>query len=92
MWIPGRVGLVAVDALAMGLPVHTTRYPYHAPEIEFLAENEVAFLGPDPVRFARESLTLISASPGRVLRADIPTIETVSRNMASVIFRVLEKS
>ena len=34
--IPGRIGLVAVDALALGLPVVTTLYPYHAPEAEYL--------------------------------------------------------
>ena len=34
--IPGRVGLVAVDALALGLPVVTTTYKYHAPEADYL--------------------------------------------------------
>ena len=49
--MPGRVGLVAVDALAMGLPVVTTEFAYHAPEFEYLgrttsiraAENAEAF-------------------------------------------------
>jgi len=40
---PGRVGLLAVDALAMGLPIVTTRWPYHAPEIEYLTEGETLF-------------------------------------------------
>lgn len=91
MWIPGRVGLVAVDALAMGLPVHTTQYPYHAPEIEFLGDSEVAFLGPDAAQFADESLALMSSAQGKTLRPDIPTIESVARNMASVVFHVLGK-
>lgn len=34
--IPGRVGLVAVDALALGLPIITTNYPFHAPEADYL--------------------------------------------------------
>ena len=34
--IPGRVGLVAVDALALGLPIATTTYPLHAPEADYL--------------------------------------------------------
>lgn len=34
--IPGRVGLVAVDALALGIPIITTDYPHHAPEAEYL--------------------------------------------------------
>ena len=36
MVVPGRVGLVAVDALALGLPVVTTDFPRHAPEAEYL--------------------------------------------------------
>lgn len=36
--VPGRVGLVAVDALALGLPIVTTTYPHHAPEAEYLTD------------------------------------------------------
>ena len=38
--IPGRIGLVAVDALALGLPVVTTLYPYHAPEADYLTAGQ----------------------------------------------------
>ena len=37
--MPGRVGLVAVDALALGMPVVTTTYPRHAPEAEYLTQR-----------------------------------------------------
>lgn len=37
--MPGRVGLVAVDALALGLPVVTTTYPFHAPEAAYLTDG-----------------------------------------------------
>jgi glycosyltransferase involved in cell wall biosynthesis len=92
MWIPGRVGLVAVDALAMGLPVHTTEYPYHAPEIGFLREDEVAYLGPDAASFAAESLALMATTGPKTLRDDIPTIQSVARNMAAVVFDVLGRT
>ncbi len=36
---PGRVGLVAVDALTMSLPVLTTSAARHAPEVEYLEEG-----------------------------------------------------
>jgi glycosyltransferase involved in cell wall biosynthesis len=36
LMMPGRVGLVAVDALALGLPVATTNWEFHAPEFEYL--------------------------------------------------------
>lgn len=40
--MPGRVGLVAVDAVALGLPVITTDWPFHAPEAEYLdASNSI---------------------------------------------------
>lgn len=38
--MPGRVGLVAVDSFALKTPMITTRWPYHAPEVEYI-ENGV---------------------------------------------------
>ena len=35
--MPGLVGLGILDAMAVGLPMVTTRYPYHSPEIEYLS-------------------------------------------------------
>lgn len=37
--MPGRIGLVAVDALVMQKPVATTAWKFHAPEVEYLVEN-----------------------------------------------------
>ncbi|SDP36488.1 Glycosyltransferase involved in cell wall bisynthesis [Microbacterium testaceum StLB037] len=34
--VPGRVGLVAVDSFAAGVPIVTTDWPWHAPEFEYL--------------------------------------------------------
>ncbi|WIB00728.1 glycosyltransferase family 4 protein [Curtobacterium sp. MCBA15_012] len=36
MLMPGRVGLVAVDSFAAGVPLVTVDYPFHAPEFEYL--------------------------------------------------------
>jgi glycosyltransferase involved in cell wall biosynthesis len=93
VWMPGRVGLVAVDALALGLPVHTTRFAHHAPEIDFLEEGEVAYLPDDPGEFAARSLVLLTEYSGgaRVLRDDIPSIESVAARFADVILSVLGK-
>ncbi|MGW9113401.1 glycosyltransferase [Microbacterium sp. NPDC055683] len=82
IWMPGRVGLIAVDAIAMGLPVHTVAHEAHAPEIEFLDEAEVAYLPNDPDSFAAASLAGAGQLP---LRDDMPTIEGVSARMASRI-------
>ena len=34
--IPGRIGLVAIDSIFLGLPIVTTKYSLHAPEFEYL--------------------------------------------------------
>ncbi|MET0990541.1 MAG: glycosyltransferase [Glaciihabitans sp.] len=84
IWMPGRVGLVAVDALAVGLPVHTTNYPHHAPEVEFLRGEELQFLTDSPDEFALESLRRASGTKP-LLRDDIPTIESVAQKFVGVV-------
>ncbi len=37
--MPGLVGLAILDAFAMQLPIITTNYPYHSPEIEYLEDG-----------------------------------------------------
>lgn len=44
---PGRVGLVAVDSLAAGLPIVTTDWPWHAPEFDYLESGYNALVLPD---------------------------------------------
>jgi len=82
IWMPGRVGLVAVDAIALGLPVHTVRHGLHAPEIEMLRRGEVEYLPNSPGSFARESLKRAGQLP---LRDDYPTVQRVAHRMAEVI-------
>lgn len=92
LWVPGRVGLVAVDALAMGLPVHTTNFENHAPEIEFLSEGEgeVEFIGPSPAEFAAQSLHLLKTKKAEVRPLDkMPTVSSVAGRMVSVIMTTL---
>lgn len=51
---PGRVGLVAVDALGSGRPLLTTDFRYHAPEFAYLsAGRTMGFSASDPSSFAR---------------------------------------
>jgi len=38
--MPGLVGLAVLDSFTAGLPVITTRYPYHSPEIEYVSSGE----------------------------------------------------
>jgi glycosyltransferase involved in cell wall biosynthesis len=36
LMMPGRVGLAVLDAFALGLPIVTTEWPFHAPEFEYV--------------------------------------------------------
>lgn len=42
--MPGRVGLVALDSFASGRPIVTTDWPWHAPEFEYLQNNQNALI------------------------------------------------
>lgn len=88
VWMPGRVGLVAVDAIALNLPVFTTNYEFHAPEIDFLREDEREFLPDDALRFAEDALALMTRKRPP-LRDDFPTIEAVSDEFVRVVTQAL---
>lgn len=45
--MPGLLGLAVLDAGALGLPVVTTRFPYHSPEIAYLQEEETGLIVDD---------------------------------------------
>lgn len=87
IWMPGRVGLVAVDALALGMPVFTLRSSQHAPEADFLEPGrELRFLAEHPADFAREALLLMRAMPEhRDFREDYPTISAVAEAFVAVL-------
>jgi glycosyltransferase involved in cell wall biosynthesis len=42
--MPGLLGLAVLDAGVMGLPVVTTRYPWHSPEIAYLRDGETGVI------------------------------------------------
>jgi glycosyltransferase involved in cell wall biosynthesis len=91
IWMPGRIGLVAVDALALGLPIHTTPYRYHAPEVDFLPEVFLVELEDDPDVFAAESLSRMRE--GRPPAPEsFPTISSVSSNFVNTVIRVMDRT
>ncbi len=49
MLMPGRVGLVAVDSLALRLPIITTNWKYHAPEFEYLRPGATCIVADNTV-------------------------------------------
>lgn len=47
--VPGRVGLVAVDSLAAGVPIATTQWQFHAPEFEYLVPEATSVISANSV-------------------------------------------
>jgi glycosyltransferase involved in cell wall biosynthesis len=91
---PGRIGLVAVDALVLGIPILTTDWKYHAPEHEFLHEGSSRFTSRDnPESFAakiREFLNYETEMdrPSTRKEWEFPTIDAMVDNFTSGILKM----
>lgn len=89
---PGRVGLVAVDALALGLPVLTTDAGRHAPEIEYLREGvDLVTVEGSADRLASAWLTLAAGGPATWSEPrDVPSIESAADRIVRTLHRVVK--
>lgn len=85
IWMPGRVGLVAVDALALGLPLVTVEHEHHAPEVDFLGPGEIYFVSSDPRNFASAARMVIRQPKNVRPEAELPSVESVASQMRNVI-------
>jgi glycosyltransferase involved in cell wall biosynthesis len=72
MLIPARIGLVAVDALALGLPIVTTTVTGHGPEFDFLEADRTMVVTPG-------GADAYAATVIDLLRAD-ERLSTMARN------------
>jgi glycosyltransferase involved in cell wall biosynthesis len=45
--MPGLVGLAVLDSFALGVPLVTTAYPYHSPEIDYLKNDNNGYIVSD---------------------------------------------
>jgi glycosyltransferase involved in cell wall biosynthesis len=53
--MPGLVGLAVLDSFAFGVPMVTTAYPYHSPEINYLTHGKTGWIcdsWQDPIQYA----------------------------------------
>ena len=53
--MPGLVGLAVLDSFAFGVPMVTTAYPYHSPEIDYLTHGKTGWIcdsWQDPIQYA----------------------------------------
>lgn len=61
--LPGRVGLVILDAFAAGLPLITVDVPHHGPEMEYFANGKNGLLAKnDAASYAAEVISFFSSA------------------------------
>jgi glycosyltransferase involved in cell wall biosynthesis len=88
--MPGRVGLIAVDALVMGLPVLTTDWPFHAPEAEYLQPGESMLQSHDsPDAFADLMWNESKRPNPRTIKTEYPRLEDMISNYSTGILNLL---
>lgn len=83
---PGRVGLVAVECLTIGIPILTTHWDFHAPEFDYLTPGiDVYESANDIESFTRLILSKVNAK--RVLpihhSRPYPTLDEMIENFTS---------
>lgn len=66
--MPGRVGLIAVDSFAAGIPVVTTDWPWHAPEFEYLRDGVNAVISHNSLDDYTSALCTVLNDPARLSR------------------------
>ncbi|WP_206543000.1 glycosyltransferase family 4 protein [Microbacterium testaceum] len=80
--IPGRVGLVAVDSFAAGVPIITTSWPWHAPEFDYLKPGVNALVADNSLEgFVR---TTVQALTDAVLLEGLANEASLSASVYSV--------
>ncbi len=89
---PGRIGLVAVECMAMGLPILTTDWKFHGPEYEYLVEGDHVFIstgGPEQFADLVVRHTKASDDSRRPRPKPHPTLETMVENFANGVIRMM---
>ncbi|WP_458116739.1 glycosyltransferase [Arthrobacter sp. D2-10] len=89
--MPGRIGLVAVDALVLKIPVVTTQFAYHAPEAEYLEEGtSMISARNDPESYCREILRIAHEPPsGMNAFAEPPSMSSMVENFVQGVHRMM---
>lgn len=64
--MPGRVGLIAVDSFAVGRPIVSTCWPWHAPEFEYLSPDFDSVITEDVITSYSFGLLEIMQDPSRL--------------------------
>jgi glycosyltransferase involved in cell wall biosynthesis len=97
--MPGRVGLIAVDSFALGLPIATTKWPWHAPEFEYLSNGRNSLISNDTledyslgvVNLIRDEFKISELRNNCLKDSKIYTIETMAFNFHEGVMKVLSE-
>ncbi|GAP53575.1 glycosyltransferase [Arthrobacter sp. Hiyo6] len=93
--MPGRIGLVAVDALLLKLPILTTDWSYHSAEAEYLTEGTTRFTAKDDLDSYVTLIQSFMRGPGTSKILDegntwnYPTIDNMVANFSSGVLTML---
>ncbi len=95
--MPGLVGLGVLDSFVTGVPMITTRYPFHSPEIDYLHDGINGLItGISADEYARGVIDLLNDQPrlntlraGAKASAGRYTMEAMVANFAEGIERAL---
>ncbi|MEX5306089.1 glycosyltransferase [Kocuria sp. CPCC 205258] len=91
--LPGRIGLVAVDALTGQIPILTTEWPFHAPEFEYLVEGHSKVTASNtPEAYARLIMSYVTGTePRGSSSADwpVPNLENMVKNFSAGVVKML---
>lgn len=84
---PGRVGLVAADALAMGLPILTTHSSVSAPEIEYIESTPFLSSVAD-TSFPVTWLNWKRSKPSLPPMSEVPSVQSAADSIAGVLVKL----
>ncbi len=96
--MPGLVGLAVLDSFALEVPMVTTKFPFHSPEVGYLRNNENGFVTENSIDDYVAGICGLLADPDRLARvksdcrkaASIYTMQTMVENFGGGIVDCLE--
>jgi hypothetical protein len=87
---PGRVGLVAVESLVLSLPIVTTEWPFHAPEIDYLTEgHNLFFSNPTAESFAQSAMEMIDRTMDDQRPISPPSLDSMVANFTDGVTKMM---